>query len=83
MEPRNGHAVCPQCGRAGDAAALRPLAIAHSVAQAGMPTVLLGPLIPGHLQSPEDTAAAIAAWIDRHLKDTRQEVKQASPGGGA
>lgn len=104
------------------------LAIAHGVAQSGMPTVLLGPFIPGHLQqlparrwiadirfialdcpdelrrgrisarppwrrrdieeqvvfgqwlrrniaervdtssgTPEDTAAAIAAWIDRHL----------------
>jgi hypothetical protein len=181
MEPRDGHAVCPQCGRAGDAAALRPLfiitgasgsgktvvlaplarrlqgrcvtfdadllmdaagplgdsrwlAIAHSVAQSGMPTVLLGPFIPGHLQelparrwisdihfialdcpdelrrtridarppwrsrdieeqvefgqwirrniadridtsggNPEETAAAIAAWIDGHLTDTTFE----------
>jgi hypothetical protein len=104
------------------------LAIAHGVAQSGMPTVLLGPFIPGHLQelparrwigdihflaldcpdglrrtrisarppwrsrdieeqvefgrwlrrniadridtsggTPEDTAAAIATWIDLHL----------------
>jgi adenylate kinase family enzyme len=179
MEPRDGHAVCPRCGRAGDAAVLGPLfivtgasgsgksavvaplarrlqgrcvtfdadllmdaagplgdsrwlAIAHSVAQSGLPTVLLGPFIPGHLQelparrwvsdihvialdcpdelrrtrinarppwrsrdieeqvefgrwlrrtiadridtsdgTPEDTAAAIAAWIDRNLKDTK------------
>jgi hypothetical protein len=185
MEPRDGRAVCPQCGRADDAAALRPLfivtgasgsgktavaaplapglhgrcvtfdvdllmdatgalsgsrpinwpafrdawlAVAHGVAQSGMPTVLLGPFIPGHLQdlparrwiadihflaldcpddlrrarinarppwrsrdieeqvgfgqwlrrniadrvdtstgTPDDTAAAITAWIDRHL----------------
>jgi AAA domain-containing protein len=190
MEPRNGHAVCPKCGRADEAAALRPLfivtgasgsgktavlaplarrlagrcvafdvdwlmdaasalssgqpinwpafrdawlAVAHGVAQSGMPTVLLGPFIPGHLQelpsrrwiagihfivldcpdelrrarisarppwrsrdideqvtfgqwlrdnitdrvdtssgTPEDAAAAIAAWIDRHLTDTDQ-----------
>jgi adenylate kinase family enzyme len=185
MEPRNGHAVCPQCGGAGDAAALRPLfivtgasgsgktavlaplasrlqgrcvtfdadmlmdaagplgdsrwlAIAHCVAQSGMPTALLGPFIPGHLEefparrwvadihvitldcpdelrrtrinarppwrsrdieeqvefgrwlrrnipdrvdtssgTPDDTAAAIAAWIDRHLTDAEQAVKQA------
>jgi hypothetical protein len=185
MEPHDGHAVCPQCGRADDAAALRPLfivtgasgagktavlvplarrlqgrcvtfdvdllmdaagalsgsqpvnwpafrdawlAVAHGVAQSGMPTVLLGPFIPSHLEdlparrwvadihflaldcpdelrrarisarppwrsrdieeqvefgrwlrrnipdrvdtstgTPDDTAAAITAWIDRHL----------------
>jgi hypothetical protein len=27
MEPRDGHAVCPQCGRAGDTTAFRPLFI--------------------------------------------------------
>jgi len=187
MQPRNGHAVCPQCGRAGDTTALRPLfivtgasgsgksavlaplarrlhgrcvtfdvdllmdatgplsdnrwlAIAHCVAQSGMPTVLLGPFIPGHLHelpgrrwigdihvlvldcpdelrrarisarppwrsrdideqvefgqwlrrtiadrvdtssgTPEDTAAAIAAWIDRRLTDTQQAPSQARP----
>ncbi len=184
MEPREGHAVCPECGRLDDAvlgplfivtgascsgktAVLAPLArrlrgrcitfdvdllldsagalsgrrpiiwpafrnawlaVAHGVAQAGMPTVLLGPFIPEHLRdlparrwigdihffvldcpddlrrdrinarprwrsrdieeqvefgqwlrgnipdrfdtssgTPEDTAAAISAWIDRHL----------------
>ncbi|MEV0400885.1 hypothetical protein [Actinoallomurus sp. NPDC050550] len=189
MEPRNGRAVCPECGRTDDAAALGPLfivtgasgsgktavlaplarrlqgrcitfdadllmdaaaalsggqpidwpafrgawlAVAHGVAQSGMPTVLLGPFIPSHLKdlparrwiadihfivldcpdelrrtristrppwrsrdieeqvefgqwlrrnitdrvdtssgTPEDTAAAIAAWIDRHLTDTQ------------
>ncbi|WP_433181716.1 AAA family ATPase [Actinoallomurus sp. CA-150999] len=107
MEPRNGHAVCPECGRADDVAAPGPLfvvtgasgsgktavlaglarrlqgrcvtfdadllmdaagalsgsrpidwpafrdawlAVAHGVAQSGMPTVLLGPFIPTHLQ---------------------------------
>jgi hypothetical protein len=94
MEPRDGFAVCPECGRT-DAAAVMPLfivtgasgsgkttlcvtfdvdwlldpagelsgaepirwpafrdawlAVAHGVAQSGMPTVLLGPLIPQHL----------------------------------
>jgi hypothetical protein len=105
MEPEDGFAVCPECGRA-DAAAVMPLfivtgasgsgktavfvplgrllrgqcvtfdvdwlldpagelsgdqpirwpafrdawlAVAHGVAQSGMPTVLLGPLIPPHL----------------------------------
>jgi hypothetical protein len=185
MDPRDGRGFCPECGRAGDAAALEPLfiitgasgsgktavlgplarrlrgrcvtfdadllidaagalsggqpiiwpafrdawlAVAHGVAQSGMPTVLLGPFIPGHLQelparrwigdihclvldcpddlrrtrisarpawrnrdteeqaefgrwlrcniadridtgsgTPEHTAAAITAWIDRHL----------------
>lgn len=98
MESRNARAVCPQCGRSGDAAALLPLfvvtgasgagksavltplirklrgrcvvfdadflmdtegplsnsrwlAIAHCVAQSGLPTVLLGPFIPEHLES--------------------------------
>jgi predicted ABC-type ATPase len=190
MEPRNGLAVCPKCGRADDAAALRPLfvvtgasgsgktavlaplarrlagrcvtfdadllidaasalsggqpvnwpafrdawlAVAHGAAQSGMPTVLLGPFIPGHLEelpsrrwiagihfivldcpdelrrarlsarppwrsrdieeqiafgrwlrhnitdridtssgTPEDAAAAIAAWIGRQLTGTEQ-----------
>ncbi|WP_203917599.1 hypothetical protein [Rugosimonospora africana] len=185
MEPRDGHAVCPECGRVDSAAAIRPLfivtgascsgktavldpltrrlagrcvtfdvdwlldavgtlsgdqpinwpafrdawlAVAHGVAQSGMPTVLLGPLIPAHLETlpgrrwiadihfltldcpdelrrarinarprwrkrdideqvefgrwlrdniadrvdtssgtPEDTAARVVAWIDRHL----------------
>jgi hypothetical protein len=185
MEPKDGRAVCPECGRADDAAALGPLfivtgasgsgktavlaplarrlagrcvtfgadllldaagalsgdrpvnwpafrhawlAVARGVAQSGMPTVLLGPFIPRHLPelparrwigdihflaldcpdelrrarisarppwrsrdteeqvefgrwlrrniadridtssgTPEDTAAAITAWIDRHL----------------
>jgi predicted ABC-type ATPase len=184
MEPRDGRAVCPECGRtdeavlgrlfivtgasgSGKTAVLAPLArrlqgrcvtfdadlimdaagalsggqpvnwpafrdawlaVAHGVAQSGMPTVLLGPFIPGHLQdlparrwtgdihflvldcpdelrrtrisarpawrsrdieeqvefgrwlrrniddridtssgTPEDTAAAVAAWVDRHL----------------
>ena len=185
MEPRDGRAVCPACGRPGERAALGPLfivtgasgagktavhaalarrlagrcvtfdadslidaagalsggrpinwtafmdawlAVAHGVAQSGLPTVLLGPFIPAHIQSaagrrwvgdvrllvldcpdelrrdrinarppwrsrdldeqvqfgrwlrgnipdlvdtnrgtPEDTAAAVAAWIDRHL----------------
>ena len=106
MEPRDGHAVCPRCGRADDAAALQPLfivtgasgsgktavlgplarrmagrcvtfdadwllgaagtlsgsqpiswpafrdawlAVAHGVAQSGIPTVLLGPFMPGQL----------------------------------
>lgn len=105
MEPRDGHAVCPECGRLDDAvlgplfivtgascsgkiAVLAPLArklrgrcitfdadllldsagalnggqpiiwtafldawlaVAHGVAQSGMPTVLLGPFIPDHL----------------------------------
>jgi predicted ABC-type ATPase len=197
MEPRNGHAVCPWCGRADDAAALRPLfivtgasgsgktavlaplarrlqgrcvtfdadllmdaagalsgsqpinwpafrdawlAVAHGVAQSGMPTVLLGPFIPGHLQelparrwiadihfialdcpdelrrarinarppwrsrdideqvefgrwlrrnipylvdtasgTPEETAAAIADWINRHLTDTGQTPETGTP----
>jgi len=187
MEPRDGHAVCPQCGWADDAvlgplfivtgascsgktAVLAPLArrlrgrcitfdadllldsagalsggkpinwtgfrdawlaVAHGVAQAEMPTVLLGPFIPDHLRdlparrwtgdihffaldcpddlrrarisarprwrshdiegqvefgqwirrnipdrfdtsngTPEDTAAAISAWVDRHLAGT-------------
>jgi predicted ABC-type ATPase len=108
MEPRNDRAVCPQCGRVDDGAALRPLfivtgasgsgktavlaplarrladrcvtfdvdwlldsagalsggqpidwpafrdawlAVAHGVAQSGMPTVLLGPFIPTHLEA--------------------------------
>lgn len=185
MQPADGLAVCPECDRADEAAALRPLfvvtgasgsgktavlaplarrlrgrcvtfdvdllmdsagalsggrpidwaafrdawlAIAHGVAQSGMPTVLLGPFIPDHLRdlparrwisdihfialdcpdevrrarisarppwrsrdideqvefgrwlrrsladrvdtssgTPQDTAAAIAAWIERHL----------------
>lgn len=185
MEPRDGRAACPNCGRAGAAATLRPLfvvtgasgsgktavlaplarrlagrcltfdadllmdaatalsggqpvdwpafrgawlAIAHGAAQSGLPTVLLGPFIPGHLAelparrwiadirfivldcpdelrrsrisarppwrsrdlgeqvefgqwlrrniadridtsqgTPDDAAAAITAWIDRHL----------------
>jgi hypothetical protein len=185
MEPRDGQAVCPDCGRLDDAAALRPLfvvtgasgsgktavlaplartlqgrcvtfdtdwlldsagkisgnqpihwpalrdawlAVAHGVAQCGLPTLLLGPFIPEHLDAlparrwiaevhflaldcpddlrrarinarpswrsrdtdeqvefgrwlrsniadrvdtssgtPEDTAATIAAWVDRHL----------------
>lgn len=97
MEPRDGRAVCPHCGSAGDAVTLRPLfvvtgasgagktavvapltrrlkgrcvtfdvdftmngegplsdgrwlAIAHSVARAGLPTVLLGPIIPESLE---------------------------------
>jgi len=106
MEPRDGHAVCPECGRLDDAvlgplfivtgascsgktAVLAPLArrlrgrcitfdadglldsagalsggqpiiwpafldawlaVAHGVAQSGMPTVLLGPFIPDHLR---------------------------------
>src|SRR5580658_1573472 len=107
LQPRDGHAVCPQCGRADDAAARSPLfvvtgasgsgktavlaplarvlagrcvtfdvdwlldaardlgdgppirwpafqeawlAIAHGVAQSGMPTVLLGPFIPRQLE---------------------------------
>lgn len=187
MEPRDGYAVCPQCGRRHDAAvaplflvtgascsgktavlaplarmlrgrcitfdadllldsagtlsAGRPinsnafrdawLALAHGVAQAGMPTVLLGPFIPDHLHNlparrwigdihyfaldcpdhlrrarmsarprwrrhdteeqvefgrwlrrsipdrvdtgngrPADAAAAISAWVDRHLTGT-------------
>jgi predicted ABC-type ATPase len=106
MEPRDGHGVCPECGRMDDGAALRPLfivtgasgsgkttvfaplarrlrgrgiafdadllldaagalsggqpiswpafgaawlAVAHGVAQSGLPTVLLGPFIPGNL----------------------------------
>jgi hypothetical protein len=185
MEPRDGHAVCPRCGRPDDAVTLGPLfivtgasgsgksavfaplarrmrgrcvtfdvdllhdaagafsgsqpinwgaffdawlAVAHGVTQSGMPAVLLGPVVPGNLQqsparrwigdihcivldcpdelrrarmsarppwrshdtdgqvefgqwlrrniadrvdtsrgTPEDTAAAIAAWIDGHL----------------
>lgn len=185
MEPRDGHACCPACGRAGEAAALgrlfivtgasgagktavfpalarrlqgrcvtfdadslidaagalsgsQPinwsgfrdawLTVAHGVAQSGLPTVLLGPFIPGHFEdlparrwigelrfmvldcpdelrrarinarppwrsrdldeqvefgrwlrgnipdrvdtslgTPEDTAAAVAAWVGRHL----------------
>jgi predicted kinase len=187
MEPRDGRAACPQCGRTDDAvlgplfivtgasgsgktAVLAPLArrlrgrcvtvdadmlmdsaaalnegkeiiwpafwdawlsFAHGVAQSGLPTVLLGPLMPDHLRdlparrwtgdirflvldcpddlrrdrinarpvwrsrdideqvefgrwlrrnipdsvdtssgTPEDTAASIAAWIDRHLTGT-------------
>jgi hypothetical protein len=106
MEPRHGCAVCPECGREGDAAlgplfvvtgasgsgktaVLAPLArrlqgrcitfdadllmdaagalsdgqpiswptfrdmwlaVAHGVTQSGLPTVLPGPFIPGHLQ---------------------------------
>jgi predicted ABC-type ATPase len=199
MQPRGGHAVCPECGRLDDAAARRPLfivtgasgsgktavlaplarrlegrcitfdidwlldaatrlsgsqqihwpalrdawlAVAHGVAQSGMPTVLLGPLIPEHLETlptrrwiagthfitldcpddlrrarisgrppwrsrdieeqvefgrwlrsniadrvdtssgtPEDTAAVIAAWVDRHLTPGGQNPKQPlSPG---
>lgn len=198
MEPRNGRAVCPECGRAGAAAALGPLfivtgasasgktavlaplsrrlqgrcvtfdadllmdaagvlsggqpinwpafrdawlAVAHGVAQSGMPTVLLGPFIPGHLQelparrwigdihflvldcpdelrrtrfsarplwrsrdteeqvefgrwlrrniadridtsngTPEDTAAAISAWIDRHLTGTATRTPASNTG---
>jgi predicted ABC-type ATPase len=113
------------------------LAVAHGVAQSGMPTVLLGPLIPEHLEAlparrwiaevrfialdcpddlrrarlsarpswrgrdvdeqvefgrwlrrtiaervdtsigtPEDTAAAIAAWVDRHLTAGGEVPKQ-------
>jgi hypothetical protein len=187
MEPRDGHAVCPECGRtdeaalgrlfivtgasgSGKTAVLAPLArrlrgrcvtfdadllmdaagalsggqpinwpafrdawlaVAHGVAHSGMPTVLLGPFIPGHLQelparrwtgdigwlvldcpdelrrtrisarppwrsrdveeqvefgrwlrrniadridtssgTPEDTAAAVAAWVERNLAGT-------------
>jgi predicted kinase len=186
LEPRDGHAVCPRCGRTDDAvlwplfivtgasgsgktAVLAPLArrlrgrrvtfdadllidsavalnggepviwpafrdawlaVAHGVAQSGLPTVLLGPFIPDHLRdlparrwtgdihflaldcpdelrrdrinarpawrsrdldeqvesgrwlrrnipdrvdtsagSPDDTAVAITAWIDRHLTE--------------
>jgi hypothetical protein len=197
LEPRDGHAVCPECGRAGEAAALGPvfvvtgascsgktaalaplarrlsgrcvtldadllmdsaaalsgsqpvnwpafrgawLAIAHGVAQSGMPTVLLAPFIPAHLRdlparrwiaeirfilldcpdelrrarisarppwrdrdieeqvefgrwlrrnipdridtssgTPDDTAAAIAARINRHLTGTKQTPKEAPP----
>ena len=159
MEPRDGRAVCPQCGRADDAAlgplfivtgasgsgktaVLAPLAallrgrcvtfdadllmdpakalnggepiiwpafrdawlaVAHGVAQSGLPTVLLGPFIPGHLAwrgrdideqvefgrwlrrnipdrvdtsrgTPEDTALAVTAWVDRHLTTTEGRV---------
>lgn len=187
MEPRDGHAVCPTCGQAGEEAALGPLfvvtgasgagktavfpalarrlqgrcvtfdadwlidaagalsgsqpinwsafrdawlAVAHGAAQSGLPTVLLGPFIPEHLEgiparrwigeirsivldcpdelrrarinarpawrsrdideqvefgrwlranipdrvdtslgTPQDTADAVAAWVDRHLAD--------------
>jgi predicted kinase len=194
MVPRNGHAICPECGHVDDAAALAPLfivtgasgsgktavfaplarrlqgrcvtfdadllmdaagalsgsqpinwpalrdawlAVAHGIAQSGMPTVLLAPFIPGHLQelparrwiadiqfivldcpdelrrarisarppwrsrdideqvefgqwlrrnitdrvdtssgTPQDTAAAIAAWIDRCLTADSQMPEQ-------
>jgi adenylate kinase family enzyme len=96
MVPRNGRAVCPQCGCLGDSVTLRPLfvvtgasgagktaiaailarglrgrcvtfdadflmdgaapladsrwlAIAHCIAQSGLPTVLLGPFMPERL----------------------------------
>lgn len=194
MEPREGRAFCPQCGRKDDAvlaplfvvtgasgsgktAVLAPLArrlrgrcvtfdadllmdsagalgggqpiiwpafwdawlaVAHGVAQSGMPTVLLGPLIPDHLKdlparrwtgdirflaldcpdelrrariearpawrsrdvdeqvefgrwlrrnipdridtsigTPEDTATAITAWIDRHLTGAEGDSPEA------
>lgn len=175
LEPADGRAVCPRCGRVGDPVSLGPLfvvtgssgsgksavlapltrrlkgrcvvfdadflmdgseplgnarwlAIAHCIAQSGLPTVLLGPYIPDHLEelpircwigdihvllldcpdelrrarinarppwrsrdieqqikfgrwlrqtlnnridtssgTPEETAASVAAWIDRHL----------------
>lgn len=108
MEPHDGHAFCPQCGRADEPAAREPLflvtgasgsgktavfaplarrlagrcvtfdvdwlidaarslsgsqplnwvafrdawlAVAHGTAQCGLPTVLLGPFIPEHLEA--------------------------------
>jgi hypothetical protein len=42
------------------------------------------PALPGEAatlnnKSNEETAAAIAAWIDRHLTDTQHTPKQARP----
>jgi hypothetical protein len=37
MEPRNGRAVCPRCGRAGDASALGSLFIVTGASGSGKP----------------------------------------------
>jgi hypothetical protein len=132
MEPRDGHAACPKCGRMDDAAALRPLfivtgasgsgkttvfaplarrlrgrcvtfdadllmdaagalsgsqpvnwpafraawlAVAHGVAQSGLPAVLLGPFIPAHFDE-----LAARRWIgDIHfiVMDCPDELRRA------
>lgn len=43
MEPRDGRAVCPECGRADEAAALRPLFIVTGASGSGK-TAVLAPL---------------------------------------
>ena len=39
MEPRDGHAVCPECGRMDDGAALRPLFVVTGASGSGKTTV--------------------------------------------
>lgn len=131
MEPHDGFAICPICGRMDDGAAVRPLfvvtgasgsgktaglaplahlltgrcvtfdvdwlidaardlgkgppvrwpafqeawlAIAHGVAQSGMPTVLLGPFIPRHLE--ELSASRWVSDIYFSLLDCPDDVRR-------
>jgi Ni2+-binding GTPase involved in maturation of urease and hydrogenase len=43
MEPRDGRAVCPECGRTGDAAVLAPLFVVAGASGSGK-TAVLAPL---------------------------------------